>query len=86
MHTAWKARCKVKEAFPAIYNSLNNEIELLVATEIVHCTVWGGGGAAILYGIHQLHQQCSGDQKHLEMSLYNAVFLPVWWEILCNHS
>ena len=79
MHTAWKARCKVKEAFPAIYNSLNNEIELLVATEIVHRTVWGGGegGAAILYEIHQLHQQCSGDQKHLEMSLYNAVFLPV---------
>ena len=45
MHTAWKARCKVKEAFPAIYNSLNNEIELLVATEIVHRTVWGGGGS-----------------------------------------
>ena len=44
MHTAWKARCKVKEAFPAIYNSLNNEIELLVATEIVHRTVWGGEG------------------------------------------
>ena len=44
MHTAWKARCKVKEAFPAIYNSLNNEIELLVATEIVHRTVWEGRG------------------------------------------
>ena len=40
MHTAWKARCKVKEAFPAIYNSLNNEIELLVETEIVHHTRW----------------------------------------------
>ena len=42
IHTAWKARCKVKEAFPAIDNSLNNEIVLLVATEIVHRTVWKG--------------------------------------------
>lgn len=41
MHTAWKARCKVKEAFPAIDNSLNNEV-LLVATEIVHRAVWRG--------------------------------------------
>ena len=51
MHTAWKARCKVKEAFPAIYNSLNNEIELLVATEIVHRTVWGGGGRGGSYSL-----------------------------------
>ena len=75
MHTAWKAGCKVKEAFPAIDNSLNNEVVLLVATEIVHRTVWRG--QLFLYGIHQLHEQCLGDKKHLEMSLCNAVFLPV---------
>ena len=51
MHTAWKARCKVKEAFPAIYNSLNNEIELLVATAIVHRTVWGGGRGGGSYSL-----------------------------------
>ena len=74
MHTAWKARCKVKEAFPAIDNSFNNEVVLLVATEIVHRSL---EGQLFLYGIHQLHQQCSGHQRNLEMSLCNAVFLPV---------
>ena len=38
MHTAWKARCKVKEVFPAIDSSLNDEVVFLVVTEIVHST------------------------------------------------
>ena len=40
MHTAWRARCKVKEVFLAIDNSLNNEVVLLVASKIVHSSVW----------------------------------------------
>ena len=42
MHTAWKARCKVKEVFPTIDSSLNDEVVFLVVTEIVHSTVWRG--------------------------------------------
>ena len=44
MHIAWKARSKVKEALPAIDNSVNSEVVLLqlVATKIVHGTVWRG--------------------------------------------
>ena len=80
MHTAWKARCKVKEAFPAIYNSLNNEIELLVATEIVHRTVWGGGGSKQLFFMGSIN--CTNNVREIRNILKCLYTMPCF--CLCD--